>query len=180
MTSAKDLPPGRGFVHLYTGNGKGKTTAALGLALRAVGAGYRVFIGQFVKGMPYAEITAIREFLPAVTVGQFGLDCFIMNQPTENDIRAARYGLTVMKTVIAEAKYQMVVLDEITIVLHYELFSIGEVLSLIKSKPKQTELILTGRYAPKALIEAADLVTDMHEVKHYYRKGIPARKGIEY
>ena len=170
----------KGYIHLYTGNGKGKTTAAFGLALRAVGAGQKVFIAQFVKGKPYSEMEAVARFLPAITVQQYGLDCFIEKQPTQVDIDAARHGLQQVTAMIASQTYDVVVLDEICIALYYRLFDIKEVLSLLSHKPWETEIVLTGRYAPAELIACADLVTEMNEVKHYYTKGVEARRGIEF
>jgi len=170
----------QGFIHLYTGNGKGKTTAALGLALRAVGAGKRVFIGQFVKGMPYSEIDAIRQLFQGITLKQFGLGCFIKGTPTPQDIEAAREGLREVFQVLRANEFDMVVLDEVCIALYYKLFTVDEVVKLLKSKPFSTEVIMTGRYAPSQLIAVADLVTEMQEVKHYYNSGVKARKGIEY
>jgi cob(I)alamin adenosyltransferase len=169
----------KGFIHLYTGNGKGKTTAALGLALRAAGAGKTVFIAQFVKGMHYSEIDALKS-LPAIELKQFGLDCFIVNKPAQTDIDAARRGLEEVTVIIAGGKYDMVILDEVCIALYYHLFNIDDILSLLKSKPEQMEIVLTGRYAPPELYEIADLVTEMNEIKHYYNNGIEARKGIEF
>jgi len=168
-----------GYIHLYTGNGKGKTTAALGLALRAVGAGKKVFIAQFVKGMHYAELDALKR-LPEIELKQYGLDCFIVNQPTPDDIDAARKGLDEVAKIIAQNKFEIVILDEICIALFYHLFGIDQVLTILNTKPVETEIILTGRYAPAELYEIADLVTEMTEIKHYYTKGIKARKGIEY
>jgi len=168
-----------GYIHLYTGNGKGKTTAALGLALRAVGAGKKVFIAQFVKGMHYAELDALKR-LPEIELKQYGLDCFIVNQPTQDDIDAARKGLDEVAKIIAQNKFEIVILDEICIALFYHLFEIDQVLTILNTKPVETEIILTGRYAPAELYEIADLVTEMTEIKHYYTKGIKARKGIEY
>lgn len=168
-----------GYIHLYTGNGKGKTTAALGLALRAVGAGEKVFIAQFVKGMHYAELDALKR-LPEIELKQYGLDCFIVNQPTQDDIDAARKGLDEVAKIIAQNKFEIVILDEICIALFYHLFEIDQVLTILNTKPVETEIILTGRYAPAELYEIADLVTEMTEIKHYYTKGIKARKGIEY
>jgi len=168
-----------GYIHLYTGNGKGKTTAAIGLAIRTVGAGKRVFIGQFVKGMHYAELDALKRF-PEIEVRQFGLDCFIKNEPTQKDIDAARKGLDAVKPIIEENEFDLVILDEICIALYYKLFEVGEVLTLIKSKPSAMEVVLTGRYTPQVLIDIADLVTEMKEIKHYYNIGVEARKGIDY
>ena len=169
----------KGYIHLYTGNGKGKTTAAFGLALRAVGAGKRVFIAQFVKGMHYAELDAIKRF-PEIELKQYGLDCFIVNEPTQEDIDAARKGLKEVSQIIANNSVNMLILDEICIALHYHLFEVAEVLELLKNKPKEMEIVLTGRYAPPELIEIADLVTEMTEIKHYYNQGVEARKGIEF
>jgi cob(I)alamin adenosyltransferase len=167
------------FIHLYTGNGKGKTTAALGMAIRAVGAGKKVFIAQFVKGMHYAELDALKRF-PEIKLKQYGLDCFIINEPTQKDIDAAQKGLEEVSVLIEEAKYDVLILDEICIALHYRLFELNKILELLKAKPAEMEIILTGRYAPSELYEIADLVTEMTEIKHYYNKGILARKGIEY
>lgn len=170
----------QGFIHLYTGNGKGKTTAALGLALRAMGAGKKVFIGQFVKGMLYSEIVAISQFLPNITLKQYGLACFIMNEPTQKDTEAAREGLMEVSQIISSGQYDMVVLDEICIALYYKLFSINEVVAILHSKPANMEIVLTGRYAPVELIAIADLITEMVEVKHYFQRGVKARLGVEY
>lgn len=169
----------KGYVHVYTGNGKGKTTAAFGLALRAVGAGKKVYIGQFVKGQAYSEIQAVSECLPGITVKQLGLGCFIINEPTQADIDAARQGLTEVADALHCGLYDMVILDEVTIALFYKLLSVEEVLEVVASKPEATEVVLTGRYAPQELIDAADLVTEMREVKHYYTSGVEARVGIE-
>lgn len=170
----------RGYTQVYTGNGKGKTTAALGLALRAAGNGMKVFIAQFVKGKIYNEIKSISQNLQQITVKQYGLECFINKKPTEKDIIAAQKGLTEVKNILHKATYDIIILDEINIALHFSLFETEEVLELIHSKPASTELIITGRYAKPEIIAAADLVTEMQEVKHYYQQGIIAREGIEY
>jgi len=168
-----------GYIHLYTGNGKGKTTAALGLALRAAGAGKRIFIAQFVKGMHYAELDALTRF-PEIELKQYGLDCFIVNEPTQKDIDAAKEGLAEVTAIIAGNKFDIVILDELCIALHYHLFETEEILSLLNTKPEKMEIVMTGRYAPPELYEIADLITEMNEIKHYYSKGIEARKGIEF
>lgn len=170
----------KGYIHVYTGNGKGKTTAALGLALRAVGAGKKVFFAQFVKGKPYSEIETIHQYLPDITIRQYGLGCFIVDSPTEKDIEAARHGLEEISKIIKDGKYDVIVLDEAAIALFYDLFPVSELTGILKTKKKETEIVITGRYAPKELIEIADLVTEMKEIKHYYTKGVEARKGIEY
>ena len=168
-----------GYIQIYTGNGKGKTTAALGLSLRAVGAGKKVFFAQFVKGQIYSEIKVLRQFIPSVEVRQYGLNCFIRNAPTQADIDAARKGLKEVSDIILSGKYDIIVLDEANIAIFYGLFSAAELIEVLKQKPNETEIIITGRYAMPELIEIADLVTEMQEVKHYYSKGVEARTGIE-
>lgn len=170
----------KGYIQLYTGNGKGKTTAAFGVALRAAGCGKKTFIAQFVKGMPYAELDAVQNNLPQITVRQYGLDCFIINKPTEADIDAARKGLTEVREIISSGKYDIIILDEACIAVYYNLYTVNEIIDVINLKKEETEIIVTGRYAPQELIDVADLVTEMREIKHYYQKGVEARKGIEY
>ncbi len=170
----------QGQIHIYTGNGKGKTTAALGLAIRAVGAGKKVFFAQFVKGKSYSEIKFVEKYVPSITLKQYGLGCFIVKDPTLQDLEAARKGLTEVLSIIKSDKYDVIVLDEANIAMHYKLFSVEELIDIISNKREETEIIITGRYAPDKLIQMADLVTDMREVKHYYNKGIEARKGIEF
>lgn len=169
----------KGQIHIYTGNGKGKTTAALGLSLRAVCSGKKVYFGQFVKGMEYSELKA-PEYLPGFEIRQFGRDCFIFNDPTDEDRAAAREGLEICRQVLKEGRHDIVVLDELNIALYYKLFSVEEAIELIKSKADHQELIITGRYAPPELLEIADLVTEIKEIKHYYQKELPARQGIEF
>ncbi|MGM0377432.1 MAG: cob(I)yrinic acid a,c-diamide adenosyltransferase [Bacteroidota bacterium] len=168
------------MVHIYTGNGKGKTTAALGLALRAAGSGKKVFFGQFVKGMAYSEVSIINEKLPEIDHQLFGRKCFIKRDPEEADFEAARKGLEKIKALIKEKKHDLIVLDEINIALYYKLISIENVTDLFENLPEETELVLTGRYAPEELIEKADLVTEMKEIKHYFKQDTKARKGIEF
>ena len=169
----------KGYIHLYTGNGKGKTTAAFGLALRAVGAGKRVFIAQFVKGLHYSELEAVKRF-PEIVLKQYCLDCFIINEPTQDDIDAAQKGLIEASASIIQNKADMVILDEICIALHYHLIAEEELLKLLSRKPAEMEIILTGRYASPGLYDIADLITEMKEIKHYYQNGTEARKGIEF
>lgn len=170
----------RGYIQVYTGNGKGKTTAALGLTLRAVGAGKKVFFAQFVKGQRYFEVKAIEQYLPMVEIKQYGLDCFICKKPTQADVDAAQQGLREVREIILSGKYDVVVLDEANIAVFYGLFSVQELIDVITQKPTETEIIITGRYAAPELIEIADLVTEMKEIKHYYNKGVEARIGIEH
>lgn len=169
----------KGYIHLYTGNGKGKTTAALGMALRAVGAGKKIFIAQFVKGMHYSELDVLNRF-PEIQLKQYGLDCFIVKKPRQTDIDAAQLGLSEVSEVIVQNKFDMVILDEICIAFHYQLIKIDKFILLLKNKPVETEIILTGRYAPHELYTIADLITEMKEVKHYYNQGVMARKGFEF
>ena len=169
----------RGYVQVYTGNGKGKTTAALGLALRAAGAGLRVFIAQFIKGTACSELEALRRFSDAITVKQFGRGCFVWGRPSRADVDAARKGLSEVRTIVSSGEYQVVILDEANVAAHLGLISVDELLAVIDAKPEDVELVITGRNADPRVIERADLVTEMVEVKHYYSRGVKARKGIE-
>jgi cob(I)alamin adenosyltransferase len=169
----------KGYVQVYTGCGKGKTTASLGLALRAYGANLKIFIGQFCKGKTSSEFKALYKLKDKITVKQYGKGCFIKNKPDKKDMLKAQKGLEEIKKYIASEKYDLVILDEINIALYYKLIPLSEVMEIIDNKPKKTELILTGRKAPLEIIKKADIVTEMKEIKHYYKKGIPARKGIE-
>jgi cob(I)alamin adenosyltransferase len=169
----------KGYVQVYTGDGKGKTTAAMGLALRAYGAGLNVYIAQFVKGMKYSELITFEKLKDHITIKQYGRGCFIKNVPTEEDCVAAREGLDEVRNLMASGKYQVVILDEANIATLYNLFSVEDLLELIRQKPDDMELIITGRRADPRIIEAADLVTEMKEIKHYYNNGVQARDGIE-
>lgn len=169
----------KGYIHVYTGNGKGKTTAAFGLALRAAGNHLKVFIAQFVKGMKYSEIHAVDRLQDRITVKQFGRGCFIKEKPGPHDIQCAKNGLEEIRDIVTSGDYDVVILDEINIALHFKLVTLQEVLDLMKSKAPNVELVLTGRKAQEEIIEMADLVTEMKEVKHYYNRGILAREGIE-
>jgi cob(I)alamin adenosyltransferase len=169
----------QGYVHVYTGNGKGKTTAALGLCLRAVGAGYRIYIAQFMKSGIYSELKALKRLGDQVTLEQFGSGRFVRGQPSDEDRQGALKGLRAARTAISDGGYQMVILDESLVALHQGLLTMDQIRTLIDLRPPAVELILTGRSAPPEVIAMADLVTDMREVKHYYRQGIRARDGIE-
>ena len=168
-----------GRIHVYTGNGKGKTTAALGLALRAVGAGKKVFIAQFVKGMHYSEIAAIKRLSPDLSLKQYGRKNFIQGKPEPEDVSAAKTGLEEIRQLFRKGLYDIIILDEINIATHMQLIPVEDLLSLIEMKPPGLELVLTGRNADPRIIDRADLVTEMREVKHYYQKGVKARTGIE-
>lgn len=168
----------RGYVQVYTGDGKGKTTAMLGLALRAYGAGLRIYIGQFIKDGDYSEVKAIREYLPGVKLEQYG-GGFIFGGPSRADEDLAAEGFKKAKTAVFSGLYDMVMLDEINVAVHLGLIDVADVVELIKNKPQNVELILTGRDATKEVIDLADLVSEITEVKHYFTKGIMARDGIE-
>lgn len=169
----------KGYIQVYTGDGKGKTTAAMGLALRAYGAGLNVYIAQFVKGMKYSELITFEKLKDHITIKQYGRGCFIKNEPTEEDCRAAQEGLEEVRNLMASGRYQVMILDEANIATFYSLFSVEDLLELIRQKPDDMELIITGRRADPRIIEAADLVTEMKEIKHYYNNGVQARDGIE-
>ena len=171
----------RGLVQVYTGNGKGKTSAAFGLALRAIGRGLKVYVIQFIKGgFDYGELYIVDK-LPNLKLKAFGKGEFVTEKPpNEEDIKLSEEALALAEQVVKSGEYDIVVLDEISVALNLKLIDLGRVLELIENKPKHVELILTGRYAPKEIIKAADLVTEMKEVKHPFRKGYEARKGIEY
>ncbi|KAA0258978.1 cob(I)yrinic acid a,c-diamide adenosyltransferase [Deferribacter autotrophicus] len=168
----------RGFIQVYTGNGKGKTTAAIGLSIRAAGAGLRVFFAQFLKTAEYNEHNILRQ-IENIEVKTYGRGCLIRGKPEEIDYRLASAGFNEVKRIIESAQYDLVVLDEINVVVYYGLIETELVLSLIRNKPENVELVLTGRYAPKEFIDNADLVTEFKEVKHYFHQGILAREGIE-
>lgn len=171
----------KGYVHVYTGNCKGKTTAALGLAFRAMGRGLKTYVGQFMKGQHYGELKAAEMVSPYITIEQYGKDTLIhvVNPPHEGDIQMARTGLEKAKKAMFSGEYDIIVFDEINTANYFNLISAEDMLEIIKSKPDGVEVIFTGRYAPPEVIEAADLVTEMVEVKHYYNQGAPARDGIE-
>lgn len=171
----------KGYVQIYTGDGKGKTTAALGLAMRAAGAGLRVYIGEFIKEMEYSEVGVLRDRMPEVTIELFGIEagCIIGREVSEEDRIAARQGFERAKAKTLTGEYNVVILDELTIPVSLGLIPEEEILTLMREKPDHVELIITGRYASEPLIQAADLVTDMKEIKHYYREGVLSRKGIE-
>jgi len=171
----------KGLVQVYTGNGKGKTSAAFGAALRAVGRGLKVYIIQFIKGgFDYGELYSVKN-LPNLKLTAFGRGRFITEtQPPKKDVQLAREAFELVQKVVDSGEYDMVVLDEINVVLHLKMIPTDEVIDLIENKPEHVELILTGRNAPAELVEAADLVTEMKEIKHPYTSGGSPRKGIEY
>jgi cob(I)alamin adenosyltransferase len=169
----------KGYIQVYTGNGKGKTTAALGLAIRAAGAGLKVFIAQFIKMGEYSEIKALKRFDDLITVEQFGTGRFIKGKPSASDIEAARKGLERIKAVFASNQHNVVIMEEANVAAKLGLLSVEDMLEIMVEKPKDVELVITGRGADSRIIEKADLVTEMKEVKHYFQKGVKARIGIE-
>lgn len=169
------------MIQVLTGDGKGKTTAALGQALRAAGHGWHVLVIQFMKGDPnYGELTALKK-LRAITVIQSGLPTFVeKGNPSVEDVRLAQEGMDKAEQAIRDARHQMIVLDEINVAADYGLVSLERLMKLIRGCPGSIELVLTGRYAKPEVIGAADLVSEIREVKHPYRKGIVGREGIDH
>jgi len=168
-----------GYVQVYTGDGKGKTTAAMGLALGAAGAGLKVYIAQFVKSEKYSEIIALERLSDLITCRQYGSGCWLQGQPSDEDVQLARCGLEEVRRILATGGHDVVILDEANIATYFGLLSSDDLTALIDIKPPGVELIFTGRKADPQLIERADLVSEMREIKHYYQKGVLARKGID-
>lgn len=172
---------GLGLVQVYTGDGKGKTTAALGLALRAAGHGLRTYVGQFMKGQEYGELEAIKRLSPLITIEQFGQQGFVhVEQATAQDEALAHSGLERVRQALHSGEYDIVIMDEINVALFFGLLTVDEVLAVVGGRPPDVELVLTGRRVPEGIIAHADLVTEMREVKHPFQRGIKARRGIEY
>lgn len=169
----------KGYVQVYTGNGKGKTTAALGLAVRAAGAGLRVFITQFIKKKKCSEHAALEVFGGVITVRQFGNGLILGRKSSAADVSAAQKGIESARKAVISGEYELVILDEANVAAHYGLILVQDLLDLIEEKPKGVELVITGRYADQKVMDAADLVTEMRDIKHYHEQGVPARRGIE-
>jgi len=170
----------KGFIQVYTGNGKGKTGAAFGLALRAIGRGLRVCIIQFIKGgFDYGELHVAGK-LPLLEMAAYGRGQFIRGKPTAEDVIEAKRAFDHAKRAIQNGMFDIVVLDELNMAMHLDLLSVKDVIKVLKEKPPNVEVVLTGRYASKEIIDVADLVTEMREIKHPYAQGIQARRGIEY
>jgi len=171
----------KGYIHVYTGSGKGKTTAAFGLALRALGRGLKVCFIQFLKGDLSAEgcWLALRRNQNFKFVS-FGTRNFIMEKPSKEDRLEASKALIKAKECILNKEHDLVILDELTVALNYDLIELDEVIQLLNNKPKNIELIITGRNAHPKIIEIANLVTEMKNVKHPLEVGIQSREGIEY
>lgn len=171
----------RGFTQIYTGNGKGKTTAAIGQAVRAAGSGLRSYILMLMKEFPYSEVSALSALKDFIVIEQVGKDDYVYRKelPPQVEIDKAKGALEIAKTKMLSGDFDIIILDEVLVATYFGLITVSEILPFINEKPFNVELILTGRYCPKELIEKADLVTEMKEVKHYYEKGILARRGIE-
>lgn len=171
----------QGFVQIYTGNGKGKSTAAIGQAVRAAGFGLKTYIAQFMKEYPYNELISLKHLSEWITIEQFGGDEFVYKKelPGKEELDKAKRGLQTATDKMLSGEYDLIILDEAIVAIYFKLIGTKNLVEVIKSKPENVELILTGRYCPQELIELADLVTEMKEVKHYYQKGIISRKGIE-
>jgi cob(I)alamin adenosyltransferase len=171
----------RGFIQIYTGNGKGKTTAAIGLAVRAAGAGLKSYIIQFMKDFPYSESKSLIELNQWITIEKVGTDDFVFRKenPPQEEITKAKLALDTAKQKMLSGEYNLIILDEICVAIYFGLFTVEDVLTMLEFKPENVELILTGRYCPQVLIDRADLVTQMDEIKHYYQNGVLSRKGID-
>jgi cob(I)alamin adenosyltransferase len=170
----------KGCVQVYTGNGKGKTTAALGLALRAAGAGRRVFIAQFIKKALCSEHMALDRYGDLIIISRFGTGFLRGRQHTGPEVKAAQKGLAAVARIIASGEYDVVIMDEINVATHAGLVSVESLVEIIDNRPPGVEIVLTGRNADRRVIRKADLVTEMKEIKHYMNKGVRARKGIEF
>ena len=168
----------KGYIQVYTGNGKGKTTACLGLAVRAAGAGLKVYIAQFLKNGDYSEIKALSKF-ENITIEQFGMGKFVKGRPSKEEIAAGKAGYLKLSEILKENKHDVVIAEEGNVAVMCNILSEKEILDLMDIKPDSVEFVITGRGATEAIIEKADLVTEMKEIKHYYQKGVTARVGIE-
>lgn len=168
----------KGYIQVYTGNGKGKTTASLGLAIRAAGAGLQVYIVQFMKKGNYSEIKALSRF-ENIQVEQYGMGKFVKGRPSEEEIAAGRAGYIRLCELLKAGNHDVVIAEEANVAMMCGLVTEKELLELMKMRPDHVELVITGRGATENIIEKADLVTEMKEIKHYYKKGVTARVGIE-
>jgi cob(I)alamin adenosyltransferase len=171
----------KGFTHIYTGNGKGKTTAAIGQIIRAAGFGLKSYLACFMKDFPYSEFKIFQRLTDLIEVEVFGKDDFVYRKeyPNDDELKEIKKGLEVAKENMLKVVYDLIVLDEIFVCHYFKIFTEEEIINFIKLKPENVELILTGRYCPKEIYNYADLITEMKEVKHYYTTGVTARRGIE-
>ncbi len=172
----------QGLIQVYTGDGKGKTTCALGLSLRAVGQGFQVYMVQFMKGWGTGEARIATERLaPNFTLRNFGRQTLVnLKHPDPEDLALLREAWDLARQVLTAGEHDLVILDEINVALAFQLLPLAEVLEVLRRRPPWVEVVLTGRRALPEIIEAADLVTEMRPIKHYYEAGVPARRGIEW
>lgn len=171
----------RGLVMVYTGDGKGKTTAAMGLILRAVGHDQRVLLVQFMKAQPSGELSALERFLPQVTVWRSGRDVFVdPDQPDEVDLQLANETLQRAQAAVSSGQFDLVVLDELNVAVDFGLIREEAVIKLLQQRPPAVTVVLTGRGAGSGVLGLADLVSEVREIKHHWRQGIPAQSGIEF
>lgn len=169
----------KGYIQIYTGDGKGKTTAALGVAIRAAGYGMKTYIGQFMKGQHYGELTALKNHAH-ITIEQYGDTEHVHREKiTQKHIDQAHHGLERARQMLLSNQYDIIILDEINVAIWFDLLKQEKVIEVLNERPEHVEVILTGRHAPELLIDLADLVSDVKEIKHYYNLGVKARIGIE-
>ncbi len=171
----------RGYVQVYTGNGKGKTTAAIGLAIRALGHGLKVYFAQFMKNYPYGELNILQTLAPNLVLTRWGNDAFVFKKepPSQTLLAEMNRGLQEARQAMLSLAYDLVILDEVLVSIYFKLFTTEQLIEFIKIKPENVEVVLTGRYCPQEILNLADLVSEIKEIKHYYQRGVSARKGIE-
>jgi len=169
----------KGYIQIYTGDGKGKTTAAIGLSIRAIGAGLKVAFVQFFKPGTSSEVKVLKKFFPELYYKNFGKEKFVKGKIEEELKDLILKGWEEVKKLVISKEYNIIVLDEFTYALNWGIIKLEEFLNFLKNKPEEVEIIITGRQAPQELIEIADLVVEMKKIKHYFDKQVPARKGIE-
>ena len=171
----------KGYIQIYTGCGKGKTTAALGLALRAAGAGLKTYILQFMKDFPYSESISLKKLSDTIKIKKIGKDDFVFKKemPSKAEVQIAEKSLKEAEELMLSGKYDLIILDEVCVAIYFKVLEEKLLLEFIEKKPENIELIITGRYCSEKIIEKADLVTEMKEIKHYYKKGVLSRKGID-
>jgi cob(I)alamin adenosyltransferase len=171
-----------GFVQVYTGNGKGKSTAAIGLAVRAAGAGLKSYIIQFMKDYNYSELRSLELLHEFIELEKVGKDDFVFRKelPPQEEIDLVATALNKAEIKMLSGKYDIIILDEACVSIYFKILKEEQILEFINKKPKEVELVITGRYCPKSIIDKADLVTEMKEINHYYQKGVVSRKGIDF
>lgn len=175
------MPLQTGYIQVYTGNGKGKTTAAIGLAVRALGSGLKVLFVQFMKNYPYGEIKILQKLHENLVFKRYGTDEFVLKKQPPSDalLKEVHEGLEEARQAMRSQRFDIIILDEVLVSIYFKLFNTQDILTFMDQKPPRVELVLTGRYCPPEIADKADLVTEMKEIRHYYSKGVLARKGIE-